>query len=373
MKGTFAGRKLWWTLLVLAGLAGIAYWQRQPVLAWYHVRQLSYAYQNNREACANKVAALEEAAWPSVFAEMRKDDAIVCGNMQYALYLMAKAWGIADPRTQQLVERLHLQYDEFSPAGREKVLMLLTGLLQLEGPRPAPAPFTKVVSDVLLMAEKQNELRTPSLLLAAELVEAVQPGQWVDVCRDMAERGLKDAFAGTRVAAVQLVLREPMRNEKELIAQMVPLLRDPELAVRKAVVIALASESDSVREEHFLPLLHDSEAEVQFLSEMALRKRGLGDDDIAIARDLGDSRPATRMRVLHRVGLLREVNLSALVRRLSQDPEPAVRAAAVRAAGENPHLNLADRLREMAEGDPSDVVRSNARHYLQEAAALVPR
>jgi HEAT repeat protein len=120
-------------------------------------------------------------------------------------------------------------------------------------------------------------------------------------------------------------------------------------------------------------LLHDSEAEVQFLSEMALRKRGLGDDDIAIARDLGDSRPSTRMRVLHRVGLLREVNLSALVRRLSQDPEPAVRAAAVRAAGENPHLNLADRLREMAEGDPSDVVRSNARHYLQEAAALVPR
>jgi hypothetical protein len=336
------------------------------VLAWYSVRQLAYADPANREIYAKKVAEQEEAAWPAIFAELRKDDAIVCNHMELALFFMTKQWGIADARTHQLVDNLEMQFDAFSPAGREKVLLLLTGMLQLEGPRPAPARLTKAVSDILVNAEQHKELRTPALLLAAELVQSGQPGQWVDFCRDMAERGLKDAAPGARVAAVQLVLREPMRKEKELIVQLVPLLRDPEAAVRKAVVIALASESDTVREEPFMPLLHDDEPEIQYLSEIALRKRGLGDDEIEVARMLGDKRPAVRMSVLQRIERMRDVNVGELLRQLSHDPEQAVRAAAVRAAGERPHVDLGDRLRELAANDPCDVVRWNARFYLQQ-------
>ena len=88
----------------------------------------------------------------------------------------------------------------------------------------------------MLDAEKKDALRGASLLLAAELLECVQPGQWVDACREMVERGVGDPAYGTRLAAVKLLLRESMRKEKELLAKAVPLLRDPEPTVRRAAI-----------------------------------------------------------------------------------------------------------------------------------------
>jgi hypothetical protein len=366
MKAIFSSRKTWLALLLVAGVAGIAYWQRQPALAWYYVRQLSHAYQENRDGYAKNVAALEEAALPRVLEGLQSSDAIVCANMQYALMLMAKQWGVTDPRSQHLVERLHARFDDFSAVGQEKVVLLLTGFLQQDGPKPLPPRLTKAVSDILLAAEKKNELRGVSLLLAAELVECVQPGQWVEVCREMAERGFKDQHAGTRIAAVQLLLREPMRKHKELVEKAIPLLRDEKSAVRRAALIVLASESDLVREEHFLPLLHDDDAEVQWLCEMALRKRGLHDDDLDLARLISDKDPVTRMGVLQYFPRMPDVNLGEWLRQLSQDPEPAVRAAAARAAADHPQVDLSARLREMSERDPSETVRWNARFYLQQ-------
>ncbi|MBI3821137.1 MAG: HEAT repeat domain-containing protein [Planctomycetes bacterium] len=370
MKAIFTNRKTWIALGVLALLAGVAFWQRQPVLAWYHVRQLSFAYQENRENCAKRVADLDEAALPAVLAELRNPDAVVCSNMQYALQLMTTRWGIADPRSQRLVEKLHGTFAEFSPVAQEKVLILLTGMLQLEGPRPLPPGLTKYVSEMLVSAEQKEELRAVSLLLAAELVDCVEPGQWVDVCGTMAERGMQSERPGARVGAMQLLMRAPMRKDKGLMEKAVPLLRDAEPAVRRAALVVLASESDVVREESFLPMLHDDDAETQYLCEMALRKRGLSDDDLKLARMISDRNPATRMHVLRHIPHMPDVNIVEFLRRLSSDPEPAVRAAAVRAAADYPWIDLTQRLREIAERDPSEAVRQNARYYLQ---MLAPR
>ena len=67
----------------------------------------------------------------------------------------------------------------------------------------------------------------------------------------------------------------------------------------EGTVKLLAAESELVREESFLPLLHDDDAEVQHLVEMALRKRKLTDDDIALARMISAKDASTRMRVFH--------------------------------------------------------------------------
>jgi HEAT repeats len=366
MKAMFTSKKMTSALLVAACLAGLAYWQRQPVLAWYYVRQLSYAYEEDRDICAKKVASLQEGALPRVFARLQDPDAIVCGNMQHALLLMTKGWGMEEPRTQHLVESVNAHFEKFSPAGREKTLLLLTAILQRDGPRPLPPRITSIISDILIGAEKRTDQRGAVLLLAAELVDCVQPGQWVDVCRGMAERGIKDAAPGTRVAALQLLSRQPMRKDKDLLGLAIPLFGDESAAVRRACIVALASESEVVREEHFLPLLHDDDHEVQYLSQIALRKRGLNDDDLIAAQMIGDKNPATRMRVLQHIHQMPEANLGEWLRRLSQDPAPAVRAAAVRAAGENSQVDLSQRLREMAAADPSETVRQNAQFYLQQ-------
>ena len=366
MRSIFATRKGWLTLTIAFGVAAIAWWQHEPILAWYYVRHLACADEDNRERWATKVAGLEEAALPRLLEGLQDRDEIVCTNLQLALLIITKKWGLADPRTGGLIERSSASFAKFSPAGQEKTLQLLTALLQTDVPRPLSPRLTKTVGDMLVCAEKKNELRAASLLLAAELVVCVEPGQWVEVAREMAERGLKDETAGCRVAALRLLLREPMRREADLLEKAIPLLRDPVSAVRKTALLVLASESELVREESFLPLLHDDDAEVQYLCEVALRKRKLTDDDIKIARMISDRDPATRMRALSHLHRVPDLNVAGLVRQLSQDAIPAVRAAAARAVAENPQIELSDRLREMAGADPSDAVRQIAHYYLHQ-------
>ncbi len=373
MNAIITSKKTWLTLLLLAGFAPFAYWQRTPVLTWYYVRELAVAYQENRDECARRVVSLDEAAVPRVLSGLHNPDALVCGNMTHALVLLGKRWGVTDPRSQRLLQCIHDQYSGYSPAGREKALLFLTRFLQQDGPRPLPLNMTKLVSDVLLQADKSDEVRAASLLLAAELVECVPPGQWVDVCREMAERGMRDKHAGTRIAAVQMLLRAPMRNERILYEKAITLLSDKEPAVRRAAVVALASASEFVREEALLARLHDEDIEVQYLCEIALAKRGLTSEEVEMARDISDKNPATRMRVLHRICRMPDLNLAAWLRQLSHDPVPAVRAAAVRAAGEHPQIDLTERLREIAEQDPSEAVRLNARYYLAQRATNLAR
>ncbi|MBI1831721.1 MAG: HEAT repeat domain-containing protein [Planctomycetes bacterium] len=364
MKDVFASKATW---LVIAGLlcfAGLAWWQWHPVLAWYHVRQLSLAYQENREACAKKVAELDEAAVPRLLDGLQDPDALVCGNMQCALIMLVEKWGVIDARSQRLVDQFHARFGSLSSAGQEKTLMLLTGFLQGDASKPLPSRLTKPIGEILVNAEKIAELRSASLLLAAELVDCVEPGQWIDACREMAERGMKDERAGVRVASTQLLLRDAMKKDKALFESALPLLRDKETAVRHAAVIALSAATDVVREENLLPLLHDEDLKTQYLCELALRKRGLTDDDITLARLISDKDAAVRMRVFHHLHHMPEMNLAVWLRQLSDDPEPAVRAAAIRAAADRTQFDLAQRLREMAEADPSETVRLNARYYL---------
>ena len=49
MNAMLSNRRAWLALVVVAGLGGVAYWQREPVLAWYYVRQLTLAYPENCE------------------------------------------------------------------------------------------------------------------------------------------------------------------------------------------------------------------------------------------------------------------------------------------------------------------------------------
>jgi hypothetical protein len=221
------------------------------------------------------------------------------------------------------------------------------------------------VGEILIAAEKKDELRPAALQLAAELIDASQPGQWVDVGRDMAERGLKDALPGTRAASLRLMARKAMGKDKELLALAVPMLQDADASVRKAALVTLAPETDLVRDDALLALLHDDSEEVQYWCEMVLRKRGRTDNDIQRARQVTDKNPATRLRVVLGLHHGQDINVGAWLQQLSHDPSPMVRAAAVRAAGDHAQVDFTDRLREMAESDPSETVRQNARYFLQ--------
>jgi len=160
-------------------------------------------------------------------------------------------------------------------------------------------------------------------------------------------------------------LRGPLRQDQELLGHVVPLLRDPDPEVRRAAVLALGSAQSVIGDDDLLPLLHDSDAQVQQLCEVALRSRGLQEEHLECARLISDPSPTARLQLLQRLRHATDLDVGVWLRRLSQDSSPAVRAAAVRAASQQAQLGLRDRLLEMSQQDPSPTVRQLAGHYLQ--------
>jgi hypothetical protein len=126
-----------------------------------------------------------------------------------------------------------------------------------------------------------------------------------------------------------------------------------------------------IADDDLLRWLHDDDAEVRRLTETALRSRGLRPRDIKLGRLLTDPRPAARLELLLLLRDDGELNLSAWLRRLSEDPAPAVRAAAARLADDQQVFQLAERLAQMTKTDPDLTVRQAAAYHLRQLQAPV--
>jgi hypothetical protein len=209
-----------------------------------------------------------------------------------------------------------------------------------------------------------SNARAAKLLAAAEFVGHSE--QETAEGRALALESLADADAPTRVAAVKVLLHEPLVRDREILVRLAGLLRDPAPEVRRLALIAVGEDRDGVRDEQLLPLLHDVDAEVRRLCEVALRSRGLSDDHIRLARFVSDADPSVRIQVLPLLRQSTDLDRETWLRVLSNDPAPAIRAAAARAAGNV--VPLRPRLAEMATSDPSETVRDIARYWLDRSA-----
>ncbi len=128
--------------------------------------------------------------------------------------------------------------------------------------------------------------------------------------------------------------------------------------------IALGPAPELVSDDELLPLLHDPDEDVQNLCELALRSRGLQENHIVLARLISDTRPTARLQVLQHLRDATDLEPGVWLRRLCQGPEPAVRAAGIRAASAQSEVDLRSCLQEMAEQDPSPTVKQLAQIYL---------
>lgn len=368
MMRVVLGQKKWLLIIgVVLVLGGLAWWQRTPVLRWYYLRELAGVDEANREAWVKRVASLDWATVPGLLEQFTSKDPTICINIESALIALTRRWGADDPRTLALAQETRQGFPNWSPLGQLSGLHVMTAMLSQDGPKTWPLALTKTAGELLEACRDRPELRGSALALAGALLERVPQGQWLDTSRALAEKGLADRVPRTRLAAIKLIMRSPLQAENVLLAKIVPMLSDESPAIRRTALLALAPARDIVSEDELLPLLHDADFEIQQLCEATLRSRGLGDEHIEMARDISDASPAARLRVIERIGRARELdNPSAWLRRLSQDSCSAVRAAAMRAAAQNPLVDLGDRLHEMAQQDPSETVRQNARYFLSQ-------
>jgi HEAT repeat protein len=318
---------LYIALGVLAMTGGAALSQRTALRGRYYAYRLERAPESERREWADKLVGMGEAAVPRLLACLRKDDGPLCETARESLAKLLAAWTPKDPRSQRLADRFFEEQPSFSTAGQIAGLQVLPEILNSENVETASKART-IVSAAL--KEKMPELR----------------------------------FYGISLAS---------RAELNLLPAVVPLLDDPDAGVRRAAMLVLGpiregnggAEQPLVSTDDLLRWLHDPDPEVRDICEMSLRSlpplgRGLSDRDIRLGRRV--TSPDALDRIKLAADLPYDVNVKAWLRRLSEDPDAAVRAAAARVAAER-RVDFVDRLEQMKESDPDESVRNIAGYY----------
>jgi HEAT repeats len=362
---SFRGRKILGGFLVALLVAGaaIGWTERTPLLSWLYVQGLVRANEVTLERWTERVAGMGDAVLPDLLEQLANSNPSACANVRDALLRLTSDRNGGVARRVRLAARLARDWERFSDAG--KACSLEIAAAWFHGEPAAPAELISACAHLLAASvrDERAEVQANALSLCAALLaqpggaEAVSPG------RVLARACLGNAEAATRVHAIRLALHPGM----DLLEEVAPLLSDPTPEVRRAALMAVGPADQVVRDETLLPCLHDADAEVRRLCELALRGRGLTPEHIQLGRLLTDPSPVVRLQVLDLLRRTPDLDTGIWLRRLSHDPSPAVRAASMRAMSQQCSVDLTDRIDQMARNDPSPTICMLARYYLKNA------
>ena len=319
-------RALRWAVpvLMLAVAAGV--WQRERLWIGYCAERLERASDDNRGVWADKLVAAGEPAIPTLLKLLRHDEPGVCLAARSGLDRMTADWSKDDPRNIAFARAFVDAEPRFSTPGRAAALELIP------------------------------------IVLASGDPEVAQK------LKGMVATAAKSESVDLRVQAVAAALRPGI----DALDAILPLISDPDAAVRRAAILALgpAQEGSSpvLADDELLRCLHDSDAEVRRLGEMSLRSRGRTPRDIQLGRRYTAPEPAERQKLLIDLSNDDDRDVTVWLSRLTADPDPAVRAGAARVAVER-RADLGARLDEMSRSDPDGTVRRIAGYYRQKMLA----
>jgi hypothetical protein len=219
-------------------------------------------------------------------------------------------------------------------------------------------------------SDRFSRLSAPGKQAVLDCAATLATSQQTDViaaCRTIVRQALQHSDTDVRARASALAMRADF-GQADLL---VPLLKDPAAEVRRTALLAIGPSRNLIADDDLLPLLHDQDADVRKLTETVLRSRGLRPRDVRLGRLLTDPKPSGRLDLLVELRDDRDLDLSTWLRRLCEDPAPAVRAAAARLADERQVFQLTDRLAQMAKADPDQTVRQAAGYHLHQLQSPV--
>jgi len=185
-------------------------------------------------------------------------------------------------------------------------------------------------------------------------------------CRGVVSEGLKAAELETQLVAVRLAIHPDIKLRTELL----PLLSSSESRLRGPALFAAAATGDgesALSDEELFHWLHDSDASVRKICRDALVARDRSESEIALGQRLTHPDPTERLKLLLDLRYDDDVvDPEPWLERLSRDPEPAVRAGAVRVAVEIA-IERSQRcptwVGRVADADPHPTVRFVAAYY----------
>jgi HEAT repeat protein len=359
-------RRRYLGLIMVAFLAlGLGLWfGRTQLLARYYVYQLACADAGDREVWIGRIINLDEIAVPSLVECLSRNDDRACVSITTAIQKLTARWGLDDPRAIALSAKLADAFPAMSVAGQEWVLKL--GQSWMARQEKDDHRNNQVLHNAARLLGQaagvdNSVIRGQALALADNLsVEIALDPIIPQACRELAQVGLRDAEPANRVHSIRLAQAPGV----DLLPEVVPCMRDPSAAVRRAAILALGPSPETINDDTLFYWLSDPDPEIRQLCEVALRGRGLQDHHIRLAKLMADPRPSVRMQVLEIIDQAPDLDPGVWLRRLSHDPSPAVRAATARAAAAQTQVDLSDRIDQMAQTDPSPTVQQVARYYL---------
>jgi hypothetical protein len=349
-------------LLLLAG-AAVAWAERKVLLTWHCLHGLKNAEGDAVQTWAERTAALDEAVVPELLQMLGREESRACDNAGQTLACLVQRWGRDDPRCAELTDEVVKAFPQLGAGGQREALRLV-----VDWARP-PCPEGLVQAAARLLTELAHHpdaaCRARGLELALNVVRQFKEVEPLCPSRELARSGLRAAEVETRLRAIELASQPRVALQREVAK----LLSDPNVEVRRAALSVVGPVKTAVDTDSLLPLLHDTDAGVRRLCESALRRRGLSSLHLRLARLISDPRWAVRLEVLDCLREAQDLDVSAWLRRLSNDSSPAVRVAAIRAACEDSLADLSRRIEEMAHQDPSPTVSELARYYLRQRKA----
>ena len=348
-------------LLGLASLALVAlgaWFTRDAWLTWYYMHGLKHASEQDREIWIHRVASLGSAAVPSLVDVLKEQDASTCESARLALEELCQSWGADHEHSKDVYARLAKSFEGFSFAGQQAVLKLYAPRLREK--EQGSADLVQLAAHPLQSAMKSSckDVRATAYELLIVLVRTDHATERQSLYRDFLRRGFKEDDPLLRARAVCAAAPEQGVQD-----DVVPLLHDPAPEVRRAAMLAVGPATTVIHDDDLLPWLNDEDEEVRHLCEMVLEGRGIPKESIRLARMITHPKVAVRLQAVTELLVQPERDATEWYRRLTYDTCPSVQIAAVRAARQQ-HLDLRERLLEMAQGDKSDSVRQLAGYYL---------
>lgn len=277
-------------------------------------------------------------------------------------------------------------FDRLDPVRKAQAVALTTTFMERIAIEPAPENWGEALApsaEILTAA-----LGEPSAAVRAGAIDSVgrfwswKPGgaitpdherivgQWKERFYTPALSGLDDPEPGIRLAAVQCLGQLAIDPKA---APAVARLDDENPAVRLQVLSSFAGRRDLMTDEDVLPRLYDAEPAVGHSAQAVLRARGLDEEQIGLAKLLYHPRAELRISAIEVLQAREDIDPVVWLVQLSHDRDEAVRAEALKALARRPSPDACRRVAEMAEGDPSEMVRESANQLLPKmTAGLAP-
>ncbi|MCS7168040.1 MAG: HEAT repeat domain-containing protein [Gemmatales bacterium] len=404
-------RRVGLALLALLALLGVVVWLlRVELVSYYHAWCWHQAGEENAEPHASELVRNGIAAWPALSWLLSRQSESRChagaklvarwltadkdeSELEQRLRQIARDWtDLGEVGQAAVVEALCLSIEDLAPSadlaeskgqsleagaptvaqqlGQAYVARLLRGFLLHTQPLHQRLARLGALRLARWVATHDPELDTEQLAASAESArpDASWASAWWRWCRELASLALLDEREEVRLEAVRLACSPAAQMQEQLARRLLEKPGEPSPAVRVLLILAVGvlEAQDVAPSEELARFLHDPSEEVRQSCEQVLRARGLTARQIQLARLWTHDDPLVRAQVPKIVYEDTELDAVAWLHRLSNDPAPVVRAAAIRAAGERKEVRFMARLRELAQDDASGTVRQLARYYQQE-------